>query len=304
VWGKVPTLTANRQGQPATYFDHSGKLDCFYRYELSAVVIEYKTGNNQAPSSPKNEQIRDQIVLLARQPANLLEGVVGVVIQPLVTYDPEFVLYLPKDIDEAEQRMLARVRASNDPASPRTPGDVQCKFCLAKSKCAEYARFAGAMIPASDVVPAVREARSKAFQTPMEQWTPEQCTLVAAILKPAQSTLDSYSDFLIAKLTADPNSVPGFTLKPSAVQHPITDAQECFTRFMALEPKAQTPEDFTARTKLFMAAVKVTSGKLEEGTHAVTGAKGKALKSQMSNLLDGITEERQNQPSLKKVSEP
>ena len=41
VWGKVPTLTANRQGQPATYFDHSGKLDCFYRYELSAVVIEY-----------------------------------------------------------------------------------------------------------------------------------------------------------------------------------------------------------------------------------------------------------------------
>jgi hypothetical protein len=294
VWGKVPTLTANRQGQPATYFDHSGKLDCFYRYELSAVVIEYKTGNNQAPSSPKNEQIRDQIVLLARQPANLLEGVVGVVIQPLVTHDPEFVLYLPRDIDEAEQRMFARVRASNDPASPRTPNDISCKFCLAKSRCLEWQKWSGFLVP----------QMTSLLDVPVESWTPDQRGQFLDKRKVAQDWLDNAEAAIKAGLAADPAFATGWTLKPGAIQHPITDAQECFTRFMALEPKAQTPEDFTARTKVFMAAVKVVSGKLEEGVNKVTSAKGKALKSQMSNLLDGITEEKQNAPSLKKVSEP
>jgi hypothetical protein len=142
------------------------------------------------------------------------------------------------------------------------------------------------------------------LDVPVESWTPQQRGLFLDKRKVAQDWLDNAEDAIKAGLAADPAFATGWTLKPGAVQHPITDAQECFTRFMALEPKAQTPEEFTARTKLFMAAVKVTSGKLEEGTHAVTGAKGKALKSQMSNLLDGITEERQNQPSLKKVSEP
>jgi len=294
VWGKVPTLTANRAGQPAAYFEHSAKLDCFYRFELAAVVIEYKTGNNEAPASPKNEQIRDQIVLLARQPANLLEGVVGVVIQPLVTHDPEFVMYLPEDIDEAEQRMFARVRASNDPASPRTPGEVSCKFCRAKGKCAEYQRWAGSLVP----------QMTSLLDVPVESWTPKQRGVFCDRKNIAQKWLDDCEAACKAVLVADPHGVEGWTLKPGAIQHPIVDSQECFTRFMALEPKAQTPEEFTARTKLFMAAVKVTTGKLEEGVNKITSAKGKALKAQMTNLLTGITEEKQNAPSLKKVSEP
>ena len=113
--------------------------------------------------------------------------------------------------------MFQRVIASNAPNAPRVAGDVQCKFCLAKEKCVEYSRWSGALIPASDSVPMVRDARRLAFQTPMEQWTPEQCAVVAEILAPAQKTLD-------ARLLADAKGVVNnrayyFTSRDFATRH-------------------------------------------------------------------------------------
>ena len=111
------------------------------------------------------------------KPQYPLNEVIGLVVQPLVTHSPEPVLYTLADIAEAEKRMFARVIASNAPNAPRVAGETQCKFCLAKSTCVEFSRYAGAMLPASDIVPMISAARTKAFKTPMAEWTGEQCAL-------------------------------------------------------------------------------------------------------------------------------
>ena len=290
---RVPALPDPRSGKPTAFYPHSGQLDAFVIVDRSAVVVEFKSLPGDLPVAAKNEQIRDQIVLLARQPQYPLNEIVGLVIQPLVTHSPEPVLYTQADIAEAEKRMFARVIASNAPNAPRVAGEVQCKFCLAKEKCVEYSRWSGALIPASDSVPMVRDARRLAFQTPMEQWTPEQCAVVAEILAPAQKTLDDYKEFIKARLTADANAVPGWTLKPGAIKEKVTDAQACWERFLAAGGK---PEQF-------MGAVSVAKGKLKESLAAATGLKGVKLKEQLDTLLIGIVEQNQNQPSLVKISE-
>ncbi|HUD73753.1 MAG TPA: PD-(D/E)XK nuclease family protein [Terracidiphilus sp.] len=287
LWCKVP-------GEPGHVgFDHSARLDCFYLDGSRALIVEYKTGNNDAPESPRHLQLRDQAVLLVQLLWLPIESVAVMVIQPLVTHSPEVTAYTETDIAEAEKRMFARVRASNDPASLRTPGEVQCKFCLAKSKCLEWQKWSGSLVP----------QMTSLLDVPVESWTPAQRGIFLDKRKVAQSWLDNAEAVIKAGLAVDPAFADGWTLKPGAIVLSITDAQECFTRFMAIEPKPATPEEFTARTKLFMAAVKVFSGKLKEGVNATTGAKGKALKAQMVNLLAGITEEKQSAATLVKIKE-
>jgi hypothetical protein len=141
------------------------------------------------------------------------------------------------------------------------------------------------------------------LDVPVESWTPAQRGLFLEKRKVAQSWLDDAEASIKAGLAADPAFAAGWTLKPGNILISVADAQECFTRFMRQEPKPLTQEVFEARAKLFMGAVTVKKGKLEEGVFAVTSLRGKALKTAMAQLLTGITEEKQNAPSLVKIKE-
>ena len=190
-------------------------------------------------------------------------------------------MYLPADIATAEQRMFARVRRSNDPASPRVAGELQCKFCLAKSQCAEYQRFAGAMVPQMESL----------LDVPVSKWTPEQRGLFLSRRKIAQDWLDNSESSIKQGLLVDPSFATGWAMAPGRVRETIVNAQECFTRFVRRGGK---PEDF-------MATVTIGKGKLKEAVSAVTGSRGKALDGEIKVLLAGITETSTDSPSLKKV---
>ena len=53
-------------------FHHSGQLNCFVIVDKSAVVVEWKSLPGELPMAAKNEQIRDQIVLLACRSRSIL----------------------------------------------------------------------------------------------------------------------------------------------------------------------------------------------------------------------------------------
>ena len=271
---------------------HSGKSDVVYRNGAKALILDYKSLSGQVAESPRNLQLRDLAVLFRGNTVGIVEIAVAL-IQPLVTHSPELVVYSGDDLDRSEKEMIARVLASNDANAPRKAGDAQCKYCKAKKLCKEYSVFAGAMIPASDVVPAVAEARAKAFQTPMAQWSPEQCALVASIVAPCKKTLDDYTDFLKSKLDANPEAIPGWYLAEGAKKEAIVDAQKAFERFIALGGKLEG----------FMTCINVVKGRLKEAVAATTGKKGKALDTDIKTLCDGITEVSQNAPSLKRKEE-
>jgi hypothetical protein len=279
----VPALPDPRSGQPTAFYPHSGQLDAFVIVDKSAVVCDFKTLQGDTPTAAKNEQIRDQIVLLARQPQYPLNEVIGLVIQPLVTHSPEPVLYTLADIAEAEKRMFARVIASNAPNAPRVASETACKFCLAKPTCREYQTFAGALVPAV----------SDLLSIPVASWTPAQRTFFADRIDVAQKFLDETWAALKAGSESDPNFVPGYALKPGATKETVYDAQACFERFCAA---GGTPAQF-------LEAVSVKKGSLKEALAFATGLKGMALKTALDTLLLGITESRQSAPSMVKISD-
>mgnify|MGYP001587220108 FL=1 len=199
--------------------------------------------------------------------------------QPLVTRTPKLCLYQEQDLIKAEQLMWDRVRNSNHPEAIRVAGEVQCQWCKATSTCDKYARWSSQIIPIEVDNP---------FLVNMAGWTLEQRTMVAEHLPRLQKLLDDARAFLFASLKNDPESVPGFYLKPGAPRKPIKDPQVLFERFLALDGSIGQ----------FMECVSITKSTLEDQVRAVTKEKGKGLKLKMDQLLDGIVEVKPTAPSL------
>lgn len=128
------------------------------------------------------------------------------------------------------------------------------------------------------------------FDVAHTAWTPEQRALVASRLEAMQSLVDGVREFLKQCLNEDPDSVPGFYLKPGAILHPVTDPEVLFTRFTELGGALDQ----------FMKCVNIQKGVLETQVREVTKLKGKELNSAINKLLDGITTAKQNQPSIAK----
>ena len=274
-WAKI-----NHAGQ---VFEHSGQPDVVFRDGLRALIVEYKTLAGDVPESPKNLQLRDQAVLVR---GNLMpiEEIGVVVAQPFVTMEPVIAVYSNADLLQAERQMFERVAASNNPESKPVAGEAQCKFCRATAKCVAYQKWAGAIAPPSML---------GLLEVPMQSWTPAQCRMAAEALSPCQRFLDDLKDHLKALLERDPNSVPGWELKPGAVRESIKDPQVAFARFI----QAGGTQD------QFMACVSIIKGKLRDQLALALNARGKVLDTALKQLLDGIVEMSRTAPSLKRSDE-
>jgi hypothetical protein len=262
-------------------YAHSGQPDVVFRSGMRALICDYKVMHGDVPESPKNLQLRDQAVLVR---GNLIptDEIAVAIIQPWVTHKPELCLYDKAALEESTKRMFDRVVASNQPDAKRIPGELQCKYCKARKVCLEYQKWAGAIAP---------PAMLNLLDVPMASWTPEQISRAASALGPCQKLLDDIKAMLKDRLTADPNSVPGWALEPGAKRETITNPQVCFDRFAALGGNIER----------FMLCVSVTKGKLKTALNDVTGAKGKALDAAMKTLTEGIVDVKETAPSLKKV---
>lgn len=276
-WARIPAV----DGQLDNLFSHSGAADVVFVADQKALICDYKTLAGDVQESARNQQLRDLAVMIARH--HLSNEAATAIIQPLVTHSPELCIYVKEDIDRAEKDMIQRVRFSNNPNSPRSAGEVQCKFCKAKHKCAEYNRFAGALVPKMlDVL-----------EVPVADWTPEQRAVAAMRLPAAFKWLEGVEAHLKELLAKDADSVPGFALKPGNTRETIKDPQQVFERFAALGGELGQ----------YMPCVTVGKTKLKEAVNAVTKEKGKALDATIKKLLDGLVESKQNAPSLVKKEE-
>lgn len=272
-WAKVPDKWPN----PSSTFTHSGQADMVMRRKNKALILDYKTGSADVPESPKNEQLRDLAVMVWRTLVGV-EDVIVAIIQPLETWSPELCRYDKASLERAEQEMWDRVRKSNDPNAPRVAGDLQCRYCRARSVCKEHAAWAASLLPVPD----------SPLNAAMASWTPEDRSRVAEHLPRLWKLLGEAEAHLKACLESDPESVPGFYLKPGAPRKPVNDPQELFNRFAAIGGQLEQ----------FMRCVDVGKGEFEKAVRAVSKAKGIALKKQVEKLLEGITDSKPVAPSL------
>lgn len=271
-------------------FLHSAKPDKAYRFGPKALILEYKALAGQRPDAPSNKQVMDQCVLVAR--SLLCTEVYAALVQPLITHDPTIVKYDYKALTQAEQEMRARVVASNNLNAKRVAGPEQCKFCKAKPSCKEYAVWNKSLLPAPVNV----------FDVPVSQWTPEQCATFCNGMGQAEKWLSECKAAMRSLLEANPDAIPGWQLEPGQVRHPIVNPQELFNRFLTMGRECNPDEvgdGIDPRLMaMFMQCVTITKEKFEAQVRAATKLKGKALNKAMQDLLKGVTEDKQNAPSL------
>lgn len=260
---------------------HSGQPDVIYRLGPRALICEYKTLPGQKQESPENQQLRDQVVLAAGH--LVLSQVAAAVIQPLVTHEPQLVLYDQVSIKQAEEDLFKRVLASNNPKAERHAGEVQCAFCLAKNGCKEYAQWSSTNTPAPMSI----------LNTPVEHWTPEWRALFCERKSAAKKWLEECEFYLKQLMKRDKDAVPGFELKSSGSVAPVTDPQELFNRFAMLGGDLDQ----------FMTCVEIAKGKLEPLVRTLTKKKGKALNAELAKLLDGVVTETPKEPSIQRRKE-
>ncbi len=257
---------------------HSGQVDLAIIIGDSAFLADYKTLPGDVAESSKNMQLRDLAILLDVS-APGLNRIAVAPIQPLVTMRPEITVYTREHLDRAREELYFRVRASNDPNSPRTAGEAQCKFCLAKSSCNQYAAFAGTIAISSG---------SPIFGIPMSQWTPDMRAQFLRDAPVAERWLDTCKSDLKKLMKENPDAVTGFTLKPGQVREKITNPQGVFAAFRAI---GGTQEQF-------MPAVSLTKAGLEEVIRKSLGLKGRAIADKLGQILEGNTEKSTTEPTI------
>jgi hypothetical protein len=264
----------------ADHLKHSGEVDCVLRHGTKALVIDYKTLPGDVPTSPSNLQLRDHAVLYEAD-TKLLSEVGVAVIQPLVTTRPQITLYKTEDIHRARGDMHARVKRSNDPNSPRVAGEIQCKWCRARTRCPEYNKWASALVITDRSI----------METPVEQWTPIMRTNFMDRLPVAAKWLEDRKEDMKDLLKKDPASVPGYHLGKPKNMETITNLQAVLDAFVE---RGGTPEQF-------MQCVELVKGKLKEQLGAATKAKGQKLDAELKAVIGKNSTFKPTEPSIQRI---
>ena len=251
----------------------SGQADAIHIYEDAAHVFDYKTGRGEVESAEGNLQLRTLAALVAERFPDLPVIVVGI-IQPLASPAVTTCVYTREDLHEARAQILGLVKGAWEPDAPRVAGESQCKYCRARTSCPELARVTAALTTV-DVgglevarLPMLLEACATADKH------------IEAIRKAARALLE-----------ANPDAIAGWRLKDGAKVQCITDPQGVFARWRAMGFSSES----------FMSAVEIGKGKLALSLKNNSGATGRALEEEFAVLTAGMTETKQNAPSLARV---
>lgn len=261
---------------------HIGHPDIIYRWQTKALIPDLKSLRGSIPDASVNEQIRDYACSYWMNTA-LIEEIATVIVQPMVTMNPEVCVYDIEALKRGYEYMANRIVNSHK-GGPRTPGDLQCKFCRAAKAglCPEYNQWASSQLP----VPA------SLINVPVAQWQPEQRRIFVEKESIARKWLDDTWDAMVEGAQKDPGFVPGYKLKDGNEVEVLMNIQLIFERFCAL---GGTQDQFMKTLE----GVKIKT-KLAALVSETTGAKGKSLEKAMESLTDGASIMKKNKPTLVK----
>ena len=262
-------------------FTHKGHPDVIYRLGKQALIPDYKSLRGEVEDASLNDQLRDYAVLYDHS-TSLLDEIATVIIQPLVTMNPEICVYDRESLDRSYSEMRERIIASRSLSGKSVAGNTQCQWCRAKNLCAEYQKWASGNLPVPRSI----------VDVPVSQWTPEQCAAFCEHKGAAAKWLKECEEEMKKRLRENPDSIPGFCLAEGNAVDVLTDLDLIYNRYIQLGGKH---EKFMESLK----GVKI-KGKLEELVRECTGAKGRGLKSAVDSLIAGASEKKQNEPSIKR----
>lgn len=244
-----------------------------------------------------NLQIRHYIGLVASSIGEL--GYIGVrsaacyLNQPAVTMSPKLALFDHDDVEQTIQEVFLHAMAVNDPDAARTAGPIQCHRCRAKLMCQEYQDFVATLpvtvapsepdqaVPVKAVIEHQVTSLTKEKLAELLPWLPALDNVVALAKSEAKR-----------RLKKDPESVPGWRLKPNSPRSKITDIIEVYNRLA---------KQYNVKPSEFVKVCSISGVNLEEITRTASGLKGKALAEKFRQLKEGCFMPIQVSDSLEQI---
>ena len=178
------------------------------------LVIDYKFGRIPVEAADQNYQIRAYALMSHLQLAPLINEVIVAIIQPRLKKDEAvtIAIYQKDELDMALEEMDRTSMEVNHPSAPYSPSGDACRYCRAKSVCPAALEVVDEVACIESNIPAHRI-----------EWLLERAEIAEKIVKEIKSKAKEM-------LEADPESVPGYRLKPGANQRTITDPTKAFNR--------------------------------------------------------------------------
>ena len=250
--------------------NYSGKADYLALSDLSAIVVDYKTGRVEVDSAEINLQMRGLAALVR---ANFqLETVLVAVVQPLHG-EPKLCKYNAHTLMQAAAQADLIAAVALMPDAPRRPGTA-CQYCPAcgTARCPESIR---AIVTVADIEQAVA------------QLDPPQLAEFLGKIEVAERAIRAARERAKGLLEADPEAIPGWVLRPGATRRTVTD-----TAAAANLLAAHIPPD------AIMKSCNLSLGDLEKTVAGVLNLTQRAAAAWVNERLSPWLEAKRTAPSL------
>jgi|SRR5215469_8607114 len=246
---------------------HSGKYDVAYGTLATRrmLILDAKTLYGDVLPAHSNAQMRE-LVALARFNFPKCEEFTVAILAPNMATRTSIAVYDHFEAELALRRLRLSLSDAADPDAPRTPG-TWCQYCPANPECLEAREHVGKTYNLA------KRIETGEYILPLGERGSRFLDSVAT----ASKVLDAMRERYKTLIASDPQSVPGWYLKPGNKVREITDvvaAHEIAANYMTLEQ--------------FLAAVEVKITPLEQ----------QVGKKRFNELFASVLSFKQNAPSL------
>ncbi|MFQ5589580.1 MAG: DUF2800 domain-containing protein [Phycisphaerae bacterium] len=259
-------------GHPYDFKPFSGKADILAIFGSRCVIVDYKTGRIPVAESAKNPQLRSLAVLACMNHAEVQEVTV-IVIQPWASPRLDICEYNSENLAKAKEWLIQALRTIHDPKARRIPGLTQCKYCPVLGTCPEGGSSVTTLVE--------RATEPGTFDGNKMKLALDHCKTAELVIKAVREEAKR-------RLTEDPESVPGWTLKSTGSVRKVTDVGQVYLRLH--EEHDVAPDEFTANCQVTLKAL--------EGMLTARGFKGKRRKEELDEIIDDCISETAKAPSL------
>jgi hypothetical protein len=264
-------------------FTISGRPDVYFIQGDSALVVDEKSlawGDHEPSAS--NLQLRTYACLVHSQHPDVQNVTVA------LNQDGHAIQtckYWIEDLIRAHWEIREYCRKALVPDAKLQPGEKQCRWCRARVICPALNADREALEVADVLGPVETQAMVGGFPG-------DVLANMLVMCKPVEFHIEALRDEARRRLEADPDSVPGWMLKPGAAKRIVSDLGTVTARLEAIG--CGWPE--------ITAACSIPLKNVESLVRGATGEKGRGLKSATDAILDGCTESKETAPSLVRTS--
>jgi hypothetical protein len=256
---------------------HSGQFDVAYgTHTRRMLMIDGKTGFKKVTPAETNDQLRELVGLARTNFGRCVEFSVAILQPFFERTGTSIAVYDEPEAELCLRQLRATIADCADPDAPRIAG-LWCDRCLAHTNCAE------ARAAAAHTFELAKRIEAGEFELPLGAGA----TRLLDAIKAATGVLESVRQRYKLMLALDPDSAPGWYLKPGKKVRVIPDTLGAY----AIAKSFMSMEEFFGATEVSITALRTLCAK-------ASGHKGKALDDFFNERFGPVLEFQQWEAEL------